>query len=138
METIDTTGFLFTEAAGEWHVLTADFGDGYQAGALVGDPAGTRTWTIKIDVLPDGDEAPDINGLSRSRYLWQFFTARKALDNEPFWIEVDDQDDGQRKRYLAGFAENRLSYAVLCAKLYSTGLQLRQRRVPDVASPVSV
>ena len=167
MQTLDTSGFLFTEVAGEWSVLTADFGDGYEAGALVGDPQGTRTWSIKVETLPDSTDQvggiedelepeyvlEEVSGFvrtepgdrvlletasSRSKYLWRFFRMSKAANDEPFWIEVDDQDDGARKKFLASFADNRLTYAVLCAKLYSTGLQLRQRRVRDVASPVLV
>lgn len=167
METLDTSGFLLTEIAGEWALLTADFGDGYEAAALVGDPTGTRTWTIKIDVLPDSsDQVPGIpNALdptfllteergymlletggrillespsTRANYLWRFFRISKAHANQPFWIEIDDPDDGRRKRFLASFADNKLTYTVLCAKLYSTGLQLKQRRVAGVVSPTIV
>src|SRR6185369_7641306 len=53
MQKLDTAGFLFTEVSGEWSLLTADFGDGYEASALVGDPQGTRAWSIKVDTLPD-------------------------------------------------------------------------------------
>lgn len=166
METLDTTGFTVMETAGEWDVLSADFGDGYEAGALVGDPAGTRTWTMKIDVLPDSTdqvgpiednlepeyvlgEVSDfvltepgdrilLEGSSRAKYLWRFFRISKAANDAPFWIEVDDPDDGARKQFLASFIDNKLTYSVLCAKLYSTGLQLKQRRLRDVASPVLV
>jgi len=167
MQTLDTAGFLFTEVSGEWSLLTADFGDGYEASALVGDPQGTRAWSIKVDTLPDSaDQVGSIednlelayvltegggfvltesggrvlleNQSSRASYLWRFFRISKAANDEPFWLEVDDPDDGARKKYLASFIDNKLTYSVLCAKLYSTGLQLRQRRVRDVASPVLV
>lgn len=163
--TLDTSGFLFTEIAGEWSVLTADFGDGYGAGAVVGDPRGTRTWSMQIDALPDSTEnapaIPDdlepafllteeasfllletggfiqLEGQStRANYLWRFFRLSKAAGDEPFWIEVEDPDDGVRKLFLASFVEHKLSYAILCAKLYSTGLVLRERRLRNVVSPV--
>lgn len=166
MNTLDTAGFLLTDTTGEWDVLSADFGDGYEAAALVGDPQGTRSWTVTIAALPDStdqvgsiedDLEPEyvlgevsgfvltepgdrilLEGSSRSKYLWRFFRISKATNDEPFWIEVDDPDDGARKKFLASFIDNRLNYGVLCAKLYSTGLQLRQRRLRDVASPVLV
>ena len=157
METLDTNGFLFTETSGEWSVLTAEFGDGYEAGALVGSPEGTRTWAIRIDVLPGSDDSGSLiseAGLTlltdpsgedilleqqtRAQYLWRFFRASKAAGNEPFWIEIEDPEDGIRKNYLASFVDHRLSFQVLCAKVYSTGLQLRQRRVAGVSSPVAV
>ena len=166
METLDTTGFLLTETAGEWSVLSADFGDGFEAAALVGDPTGTRTWTITIEVLPDStDQVPTIpnslepaylltedgghlllesggrivleSAATRANYLWKFFRISKAAGNQPFWIEVDDPDDGQRKRFLASFIDNKLTYTILCAKIYSTGLQLKQRRLPNVVSPIA-
>jgi hypothetical protein len=167
METLNTTGFLFTEVAGDWNVLTADFGDGYESSATVGAPEGTRSWSMKIDVLPDslaqaGGIADDLDPSfllteggdfvlteggdrivleresTRAQYLWRFFRVSKAAGNQPFWVEMDDPDDGLRKLYLASFVDNKLSYAILCAKIYSTGLQLRQRRLRDVESPVLV
>lgn len=163
---LNTEGYLFTEIAGEWTVLTADFGDGFEAGATVGHPEGTRTWSMKIDVLPDTMDAPALaddlepsflltqggdfvlteggdrivleRQSTRAVYLWRFFRASKANGNQPFWIELEDPDDGTRKKFLASFADNRLSYQVLCAKIYSTGLQLKQRRMRDVASPIAV
>lgn len=164
--TLNTTGFLFTETVGEWAVLSADFGDGYKSSATVGHPDGTRTWSMKIDVLPGdargGAIADDVDPSflltqggdyvltegegggrvvlekqsTRAEYLWRFFRYSKANGNQPFWVELEDPDDGTRKMFLASFADNRINYQVLCAKIYSTGLQLEQRRLRDVESPV--
>ena len=168
--TLDTTGFLFTEIAGDWNVLSADFGDGYEAAATVGAPEGTRSWSVKLDVLPgDGQASTIADSLTavpgfletedgsylllaadgsrlllgegfrlstRAEYLWRAFRISKAAGNQAFWIEVEDPDDGDRKLFLASFVDNRMSYAVLCAKIYSTGLQLRQRRLSGVDSPL--
>jgi hypothetical protein len=166
--TLNTDGYLFTEIAGEWDLLTADFGDGFEVAALVGSPEGTRTWSMKIDVLPaTTKQAPGIshsldpvflltqggeyalteggeqvilesNPAARAEYLWKFFRVSKASGNQPFWVELEDPDDSTRKMYLASFVDNRLTYQQLCAKVYSTGLQLRQRRVSGVVSPVAV
>jgi lysophospholipase L1-like esterase len=148
--TLNTTGFFFTEIAGEWNVLGADYGDGFKVGATVGHPAGTRAWSMKVDVLPgeavhggfipdDVDESltlTEAGQSTRAEYLWRFFRASKENGNRPFWIEVEDPEDGDRKLFLASFVDNRLSYEMLRAKIYSTGLALEQRRLRDVASPV--
>jgi hypothetical protein len=172
--TLNRTGFLFTETAASWNILSADFGDGYEAAATVGSPEGTREWTVRVDVLPDGadrvpalpddlDQGPSFllteevesgrrlteeggrrllesGGITSTRasYLWRFFRKSKAAGNQPFWLEFDDPDDGARKLFLASFVDHRLSYTVLCAKVYSTGLQLRQRRLAGVDSPIPV
>jgi hypothetical protein len=167
LPTLNTSGYLFTEVACEWNVLTADLGDGYEVGATVGHPEGTRTWAMKLDVLPGDDRGGLIEddlepeymltedggyvltegggrivlerpGSSRAQYLWRFFRVSKAAGNQPFWFEMEDPDDGTRKLFLASFVDHRLSYEVLCAKIYSTGLQLKQRRVRDVESPIAV
>jgi hypothetical protein len=129
---LDTTGFLFTDTSLRVALLKADFGDGFGAGALIGSPNGTRTWAIQIAALPDSLEyARPVQGDTRANYLWEFFLASKIAGNAPFWLQ--DLKDG--KFYLAEFVEDELSYSVLCAELYSTGLQLRQRRVPGMAPP---
>ena len=145
LQTLDISGFLLTEIAGEWAILSTDLGDGYQATLRVGDAKGTRTWSLKIDVLPDTADAPTIEDSidpdrddTRAQYLWRFFRRSKSAGNEPFWFEVDDPDDGLRRRFLANFADHKLTYTILCAKIYSTGLQLRQRRLPAVVSPLIV
>lgn len=142
LTTLDTSGFLLTEIAGEWSVVTADFGDGFQGSLRIGDAQGTRAWSMKVDVLPDTADAPLIQDSidplrndTRAQYLWRFFRRSKSAGNEPFWFEVDDPDDGLRRRFLASFVDNKITFTILCAKIYSTGLQLRQRRLPDVTSP---
>jgi len=126
-----TDGFLFTQTGVKFSILSADFGDGLEAAATI--DSGLRRWTIKIDVLPDSaSQVPLVDGQTRSEYLWNFFCASKQSGNYPFFIE--DPKDGQF--YLACFVDDELSYEVLCAKIYSTGLQLRQRRVRDQVSPI--
>lgn len=131
-ETLNTEGFLFSEVAVEYTVLKADFGAGFAAAALVGTPAGTRSWTVQITALPDSE---NVESRTRAAYLWQFFRARKAADDEPFWIELDDPESGARRTYLASFTDHKLSYEVLCAKVYGNGLTLRERRARGTVSP---
>jgi lysophospholipase L1-like esterase len=134
-ETLNTEGFLFTETAIRFDLLKADFGDGYSAAALVGDPGGLRTWSLRIEVLPDTfDQVGPIPGTAETRatYLWNFFASSKSAGNQPFWV-WDPLTDTQ---YLAEFVEDQLDYSILCAQMYSTGVQLRQRR--HLFSPIDM
>lgn len=134
-EQLNQSGFLFTSTAVAINLAKADCGDGYApAAVLIGDPAGLRTWSVKIGVLPDSEfQTPKIGAETRAEYLWNFFMANKAGGNAPFWIQ-DPKDD---QFYLAEFVDDELSYEILCSKFYSTGLQLRQRRAADQATPVA-
>jgi hypothetical protein len=69
---------------------------------------------------------------TRAAYLWQFFRNSKARGDQPFWIEVEDPETGTRQQYAANFVEDRLSYEILCAQIYGTGLELIERRLPPV------
>jgi len=128
--TIETDGFLFTRTASRFVIARAGFGDGYDAAQTLDDS--TRSWSVKIDALPDLDVAL-VAGQTRAAYLFDFWLARKAAGNEPFWLL--DPKDGLL--YLADFADDALSFDLLCAKVYATGLELRQRRVTGTASPIS-
>jgi hypothetical protein len=129
---LQTDGFRFTQTMVSVGLLTADFGAGYGAGALIGSPTGQRAWSITIAALPDStDQAPEVDEQTRAAYLWSFFQASKAADDEPFWIR--DPKDGLL--YLACFTDHALSYEVFCTKVFSTGLALRQERVFGVVSP---
>lgn len=132
----NAAGFLFKEVAIAFHRLRADFGDGYGASSLIGSSQGTRRWSLTIDVIPDStDQAPAIEGDTRAAYLWNFYCERKSSTNhEVFWFR--DPRDGLYR--LAEFAEDELTFQILCAKVYSAGLQIRQRRLRGVASPVSI
>jgi hypothetical protein len=130
---LQTDGFLFMQTSVAVQLLTADFGAGFGAGALIGSPDGLRGWNVKIAALPDSTgQTPAVEAQTRAAYLWSRFQASKAADNEPFWIH--DLRDG--KFYLAAFVDHLLSYDVFCSRVYSTGLALRQERVRGVISPV--
>jgi hypothetical protein len=158
LPTLNTTGFLITEIAGNWSMLSADLGDGFRLAQNFGLPEGRRSWSVKIDVLP-GDGAPLADDLTpgfalleslagyvlledgvgkiifdqastRAAYLWRFFRYSKQRGDQPFWIELEDPETGTRQTYLANFSADKLSYEVLCARVYGTGLELLERRLP--------
>lgn len=132
---LNQSGFKFTRAGVEMNLSTADCGDGYEPpSALIGSAEGLRSWTVRIEGLPNTtDQAPAIDGKTRADYLWDFFIANKGGGNTPFWIE----DPKDNLFYLAKFIDDRLDYEMLSSQIYSTGLELRQRRVTDQATPVA-
>jgi len=133
-EQLRTVGFLFTRIEQSLPVMMADYGDGYRPpSAITGSPSGLRSWTAKIDALPDNPGAYLVQGQARASYLWDFFNARKAANDEPFWI-YDHKDD---VLYLASFADDDLTYEILCGAVFSTGLQFRERRDVSIISPVA-
>lgn len=112
-------------------VLTADFGDGYGAGALVGAASGLRRWALSSQLLPDMDEYSvdyDVDGeqlsAARFEYVWSFYRRHLAQGNKPFFI----RDPRTKKKFLASFADRNLSFQALTGKLYSGSLTLVQRR----------
>lgn len=132
-ERLNTSGFLFTQTKVAVNILSGDFGDGFAPpSAVIGNPSGLRGWTIRIDALPDSNIVPLIEGKTRADYLWDFFVASKAAGNKPFWVEDPKTD----LFYLASFTDDEISYEILCSKVYSTGLTLRQRRVSGQVSPI--
>lgn len=131
-----TDGFLFTNTALPVALMKADYGSGYAPpAAVIGSPHGLRGWSIRINVLPDDEsQASKVSGETRAVYLWEFWRARKREGDVAFWVK--DPNDG--RFYLAGFVDDELSLDLLCAKAFATGLQLRQRRDREQASPVVV
>jgi hypothetical protein len=112
-------------------VFEADFGDGYYASAVVGSTAGTKDWNITYGHLSRAPHRTDgrFSRESVADYLWDFYVARRAEGNSPFII----RDPRTRKFYLAGFVDTRLGYKNLRERFYTTGLQVKQRRVKGVA-----
>jgi hypothetical protein len=158
---------LFIETTVEFAVLACEFGDGFEAAAMVGTPEGTRTWAARVDVLPgdsqggaissdiepsfvlteegdyvlteDGDRILLEWSTSRAAYLFRFFRASEAAGNPPFQVELEDPADGTRKLFLCSFAEKTMTYQIFCAKVFSQpGIKLRQRRLSGVESPVDI
>jgi hypothetical protein len=111
--------------------LTANFGDGYGAGALVGAASGLRRWVLSADVLPDLEEYQveyDVGGLAlddtRFQYLWSFYLRHLTQGNRPFFIT----DPRTGRTFLASFADIAIDFQAFSAKLYSGSLAIVQRR----------
>lgn len=113
--------------------LDNDLADGYRSTALFGSNTGVREWKLQfpslghIDVLPN--TVTDINGasVSREQYIRSLYVENKVT-GEPFAYQ--DPNNGQY--YLVDFVEDDLSMQRMKVKIFSTGLTLRQRRIPGV------
>lgn len=130
-QTIKTDGFLLTRTSAAFVIAHGGFGDGYDAAQTLTEAI--RKWSIKIDVLPDLPGTPLVNSETRAAYLWDFFNARKAEGNSPFWI----QDPKDNQMYLAAFNDEALGFDMLRSDVYAAGLELVQRRVTDQTTPIA-
>lgn len=134
-ERLNTEGFLFEDTSIGGSNLTANYGDGFREGAVIGSPDGLREWKVKISVLPHTDDyninAGEQGMQTRALYLWRFYERHNVRNAfKPFWM----RDPFLEQDYLVEIVEARLSYAMLCRLAYSTGLTFRQRRVHGVES----
>ncbi len=133
-ETLDITGFNVVAIGHDFTgtTLSADFGSGYKATAVVG--RSVREWELACDVLLDlADEPYLINagehGLqTRLQYLWDFYERHMAAGCKPFWF----RDERERRAYLVEFVDVKLTLDVFTSAMYGAGFTLRQRRVRGV------
>lgn len=121
--------------------LENDLGDGYSSQVLYGANTGLRSWKLKLPTLAHTDVLPntvtDVSGatVSREEYLWNLFCHTKVT-GEPF-VFISPRD-GQY--HLVRFADKELSYQKMRVKIYSTGVELKQVRIPGEAifSPITL
>lgn len=111
--------------------LENSLGDGYYSQTLYGANTGLRSWKLKLPTLAHTDVLPntvtDVSGatVSREEYLWNLFCYTKVT-GEPFVFT--SPRDGQY--HLVRFADKELSYQKMRVKIYSTGVELKQVRIP--------
>lgn len=137
IETLDDTGFTFEEVGLQARRITANFGDGYTAGARIGLADGLRGWKVRIDLLPDFDLQPGASFEAyietRARYLWNFWKRHKLERNSEIFIMRDPfpaDPTRKRDRVFARFIGEDLSLPMTTEYLFSAGLTLRQARIP--------
>lgn len=108
--------------------LTADFGSGYGASAVVGHASGLWGWEIMSDCLPDDEDYQnEIGGLPRFEYYFNFIRDHITGDTDIFEI------DFRGRKFHASFEENSISGEMLTYDLFSlSGVKLKQRRVPGI------
>jgi hypothetical protein len=113
--------------------LENDLGDGYYAQTLIGANTGLRRWKLKLGTLAS-NQVPSITSgvtgttLTREQYLWELFMYTK-VSGQPFVFK--SPRNGQY--YFARFADKELSYQKMKVKIYSTGVELKQVRLPGEA-----
>ena len=138
LETLDDAGFTFEQVGLLARRKSANFGDGYTAGARLGDPRGLRAWKVRIDVLPDfgipGCEESYMQ--TRARYLWEFWLRHKMERDSEIFIMRDPfpPNDVTRtiNRVFARFKDDELNYAMDTEYLFTTGLTIIEARVADI------
>lgn len=107
--------------------------DGFRSRRLLGSNTGNRGWRLSIPTLAHFDfPMPLVTGVhggsvSREEYLWDLY-CECEVTGQPFAI----QSERNRQYYLCEFIDERLTYEGMKVKLYSTGVELEQTRLPGV------
>jgi hypothetical protein len=110
-----------------------DLGDSYYSQLLYGSEAGNRAWSITMPSLQDGSASRQFEGiggtsLTGAKYIMDLFGHCKRT-GQPFVY----QDPLTENYYFARFADRELSYSRVLSKLWSSGVQLKQCRIPGVS-----
>lgn len=132
LEMLDDTGFIFTDAGFLAPRKTANFGDGYTAGARL-STIELRAWKVRIDVLPDFPITCIETYLqTRARYLYEFWVRHKLQrESEIFLMRDPFPRDSTRtqNRVYARFMTEELNYSLSTEFLFTSGLTIREARI---------
>jgi hypothetical protein len=129
IEDLNDKGFAFEAVGVQAARLRADFGDGYSAGARIGDVRGLKAWKIRISALPDMAEYL-IEQETRARYLYNFWV-RHLLEKDCAVFRMRDPfpRDPSLPYVFAEFTENELEYGVFSEAVFSTGFAIKEARL---------
>lgn len=111
--------------------LDNDLSDAYRSTRLFGASTGVRSWNLTLPTLSGSTiPAPTVTGVdgaavSREEYIRTLYDYNK-LEGKPFVYQHNGQN------YLVDFADEELSMQRLRVKIYSSGIELRQRRLLGV------
>jgi hypothetical protein len=121
-------------------VLDADFGDGYYASILIGDPNGVKDYTLSWSNVhrdhqtlfqPRTYNSVNVGSpTNRFRYISEFVYRRLGSGNTPFWFEDVDAKAGLRTLLLCRFIPFTLTQTQDRREplLYSYSIQFKQIR----------
>ena len=132
LEMLDDTGFIFTDVGFLAPRKTANFGDGYTAGARL-STVELRAWKVRIDCLPDFPITCIETYLqTRARYLYEFWLRHKLQkESEIFLMRDPFPRDSTRtlSNVYARFTTEELNYSLNTEFLFTSGLTIREARV---------
>lgn len=105
--------------------------DGHSVSVLYGADTGHRRWKLNLPTLAGSTSAANVTvggvTMTPEAYLWDLFMRTKR-SGTPFVIQSPRND----QYYLATFADKTLEYSRMLTKLFSTGLELKQKRIPGI------
>lgn len=129
-EVINQTAFRIERTVSRLAILSASFGEGYGASALVGSTAGVKGFVATAGVWPDNVSYGAIGGVAWMEYYWEFLHDRLEAGNEPFVISW------RSKYWLVVMAEPEVAVEnVRCDNFdlfVPAKIKLNQRRVSGV------
>lgn len=126
---LDLTGMEIDTIDFKVERLSADFGAGYRADAVVGGTFPLWGWQISSDALPDDDSYNElIEGKSRFAYYSDFILDHTVGDRGAIFII-----DFRGRKYTAAFAENNFSGVMETYDVFGlSGVKLKYARVRDL------
>lgn len=111
--------------------LENELSDGFWSSVLYGSNTGVRRFNLALPAISDWDskvvEGPNGEFLTHRAYL-RTLHGYTVVDGQPFAIQSVEND----QYYLVRFADPTLSLERALSKLYSTGIELKQIRIPGV------
>ena len=116
--------------------INVPLADGYRASIQTGFDTGTRSWKFRLptlahlDVLSNTVENIDGEDVSREYYLWSLYVENKSVDKPFVYLDILEN-----KYFFVDFADETLTFARMKVKLYSVGIELKQRRITGVTLP---
>ena len=115
----------------EYDEILIPMGDGYYRQLLTGTNLGTRSWNISLRNVKGGTADLDISYnstlMTPAAYIRDLFKRTKS-SGTPFCIKSEVTDT----YHLCIFKDSVLSLSRAVTKLYTTGIQLVQVRLPGV------
>lgn len=115
----------------QYSTLDNELSDGYWSQILFGSAVGVRSFSLTLPTLSDSlvdlVDGPYGEQLTRRAYI-RALHAFTVVEGKPFVIK--SVENGQY--YLVRFADPKLSLQRMLVKLFTTGIELKQVRVPGV------
>lgn len=120
----------YTEGV-QYSTLDNELADGYWSQILFGSAVGVRSFSLTLPTLSDSIndlvDGPYGEQLTKRAYI-RALHAFTIVEGKPFVIK--SVENGQN--YLVRFADPKLSLQRMLVKLFSTGIELKQVRIPGV------
>ena len=130
------TSYPEIEDSIEFATIDNELTDAYRSGILCGPAAGTKSWKLTFPTLAGEDvvtlSTTGAKGetVDREQYIRTLF-ANNKITGTPFVF----LDTNSNTYHFVDFVDEELSMKRMRVKIYTTGLEMRERRIAGVTLP---